>query len=264
MALDFSGASDKVNFGSAAVLDALSIGPSTLLMWVFPDASPPAADGTFVRKSTTGFTFNPDSTGNIQLSITRGTQGLLAQTALANMATYGASKWCCIAATWDSTGANGDQQLWHGDLATPIAEASAYSGVQRVGSGTVTDTTALDFLVGNASTNNRLFDGKVGFIAAWSRRLTLEELIAQQFRPHVTSGCVLFCHLGYNGTGTQPDWSGNGNAGTVTGTAVASHVPLPFRRAGALYVPYRQAAAASARPWWAYTQQVAHLGGPNV
>lgn len=243
MALDYTGASDKVNFGSAASLDALSIGPSTLLIWVYPDASPPAVDGSFVRKATTGFVFSPSSTSQIQIVMTRATTNLNATASLANMSTYGASKWCCVATTWDSTGANGDQQLWHGDLATPMAEAAAYV-TQQVGSGTVTDTTALDFLVGNASSNNRVFDGKIAFIAAWNRRLSQVEMAIQQFRPHPTSGCVLFSMLGYNGTGTQPDWSGNGNAGTVTGTAVASHVPLPFRRVGSLYVPYTVTAAA--------------------
>lgn len=241
MALDFTGASDKVNFGSAASLDDIAANDGTLLLWVFPDASPPAADGTFVRKSTTGFTFNPNTTGEIQISITRATQGLLALVPLANLSTYGASKWCCIAVTWNTAGADGDQQIWHGDLATPIAEAAGYS-TQRVGSGAVTDTSGLDFLVGNASTNNRLLDAKVAFVAAWNRRLSMAELVIQQFHPYVTSDCVLFSHLGYNGTGTQPDFSGNGNTGAVTGTTVSGHVPLPFRRYGQLYVPYTVAA----------------------
>lgn len=222
MPRDFSGVSDKVNYGSAAVLDALGVGPSTLLLLVCPDANPPATDGTFVRKATTGFTFNPDATGNIQISITRATQGLLALTATSNMSTYGASKWCWVAATWDSTGANGDQQLWHGDLATPFAEASAYA-TQRVGSGTVTDTTALDFLVCNASTNNRVFDGKCAFVGAWNRRLSRADLIEQQILLRPTSGCVLFSFPGYEPV--DRDWSGFDNHGVVTGTTISSHNP---------------------------------------
>jgi hypothetical protein len=44
--------------------------------------------------------------------------------------------------------------------------------------------------------------------------------------PRPIAGCVGFWHLGANGVGTQPDWSGNANAGTVTGATVSDHVPL--------------------------------------
>lgn len=261
MALDFTGASDKVNYGSASVLDDIAANDGTMMLWLYPDASPPAADGTFVRKSLTGFTFNPDTAGTIQLSITRATTNLRAQATLANLSTYGASKWCCIACTWDTDIVAANlPKLFHGDLTTPMAEAAAYSA-QQVGTGTVTDTSGLDFLVGNSSANNRVFDGKIALVAAWNRRLSLEELIAQQwrFRPTGPSDCVLFSPIGYNGTGTQPDWSGNGNAGTVTGTAVADHVPLLFRRYGQLYVPYT-VAAAGVKPWWHYPQYISQIG----
>ena len=56
--------------------------------------------------------------------------------------------------------------------------------------------------------------------------LALAEIQRQQFRPHPLASTLVFCMLGYAGTGTQPDWSGNGNNGTVTGATVADHVPL--------------------------------------
>ena len=36
--------------------------------------------------------------------------------------------------------------------------------------------------------------------------------------------------LGYNGTGTQPDWSGNANSCTVSGATLSNHAPIgaPF------------------------------------
>jgi len=64
----------------------------------------------------------------------------------------------------------------------------------------------------------------------FDRALSLGEIRSLQFHPRVLSGCVLYSHYGFNGTGTQPDWSGKGNSGTVTGATVSNHVPLgsPF------------------------------------
>lgn len=241
MALFFTAASsDAVNFGSSAGLDDIAANDGTFLLWVYPDAVPPAAATTFVRKDSGNFVFTANLT-SLVFNIARATQSLSISTVFANLSTYGAGKWCCVAAAWDTAGANGDQQLFHGDLATPIAEVSAYSSTQRVGSGAVTDTSSLNLIVGNNVAGTLPFAGRIAFVAVWNRRLSLDELIAQQYRPHVTSDCVLFTHLGYNGGGvgvTHPDWSGNGNVGTATGTTVADHVPLFFRRYGQLYVPY--------------------------
>ena len=72
--------------------------------------------------------------------------------------------------------------------------------------------------------------GRMGFFHVISSELTLNQIIAQQYRPHVRSDSQVFMHLGFNGTGTQPDLTGKGNNGTVTGAVVADHVPLgpPF------------------------------------
>jgi len=44
-----------------------------------------------------------------------------------------------------------------------------------------------------------------------------------QLRPFC-SGCTTYYELGWASTGTQPDLSGSGNKGTVTGATVAAHV----------------------------------------
>ena len=57
--------------------------------------------------------------------------------------------------------------------------------------------------------------------------MPLAQMQALQFNLHPTTNTLLLSHYGYNGTGTQPDWSGNGHNGTVTGATVADHVPMP-------------------------------------
>lgn len=226
-ARDFT-STDVINYGSSASVDGPPDNAGTALLWVFPDAS---TTGTWVVKGAPQlFIFNPLTTG-IQVTHARATTSLLAQTAFANMATYGNGKWCFVGATWDTAGANGDQQLWHGDLTTIVAEASSYSVAQRVGSGTVTSTAADNFLAGNRAAGTIPLDGKIAWVGLWNRRLSLGEMKDQQFWPHVTSGNVVFDWVGFSAS-PEPDWSGNGNAGTVTGTTLYPNVPLGVRFGG--------------------------------
>ena len=99
---------------------------------------------------------------------------------------------------------------------------------RTVGSGTYGSDAAEDACIGNKANDGTPFIGRIAVTLLWNRALTLGELIDQQYNPHATSGCVGYWWL--HGTGTQPDLSGNANTGTVTGCAVADHVPLrpPF------------------------------------
>ena len=70
-----------------------------------------------------------------------------------------------------------------------------------------------------------------------NRRLSLGELKTQQFAPHPVSETVLFVPLGFNGTGTQADWSGNGNNCKVTGATQSADVPIATFSAFLRYSP---------------------------
>lgn len=155
---------------------------------------------------------------------TRSTSALLVNANAANFAAYGLNKWVFFSFVWNSAGANSDQKFFMGDLATPCAEPSAYN-TQLVGSGT-SGTSITSCYIGNQGLTSRELKGRCAWNAMWNRALTREEHIVQQYRPHVTSGCVAFYHIGANGTGTQADWSGNGNNATVTGCSVDVDVPL--------------------------------------
>jgi hypothetical protein len=224
-ARDFT-STDVINYGSAASVDGPPDNAGTAIFWLFPDAS---TAGTWFAKSAQTFLVNATAT-SLQVTHARGTQSLVALSTFANASTYGNNKWCYVAATWDTAGANGDQQIWHGDLSTIVAETAAYS-TQRVGSGTVTSTAASNLLFGNRDAGTTPLDGKAAFVGLWNRRLSLGELKDQQFWPHVTSGNVVFDWVGFSAS-PEPDWSGNGNAGTVTGTTLYPNVPLGVRFGG--------------------------------
>ena len=75
-------------------------------------------------------------------------------------------------------------------------------------------------------TDSKAFPGSIALFGLLNRVASQQEIVSLQFNPRVVSGTKVFMPLGWNGTGTQPDLSGNGNSGTVTGATVAAHVPL--------------------------------------
>lgn len=225
MALVFgAGATDKVTITAEAGINNLD--PFTWLMWVYPTTL--TSLRVLLSKGATTKVFRLNGTGgNIQVQIARASGGASFITNDTPLSTL--DKWYCVAAGVDSSAGAGQMvDIYTGDLTTPLAER-AY-GTNSNGSGALTDESASDLTLGGSASS--AFQGRVAVAMIWNRELTLGELIDQQFNPRPTSGCVLYEVMGFNGTGTQPDWSGNAHAGTVTGATVESHVPLrpPFGR----------------------------------
>lgn len=145
--------------------------------------------------------------------------------AAANFAAYGLNKWLFMAFTFNTAGAAGDQKLYMGDLTRLAREPSSYVS-QTAGSGS-TIATGPTLFVGNSVATTREFHGRIAHFSVWNRALTQREIWQQQFRPHVTSGNVLFTHYGYaNGLTTHTDWSGYRQNGTSTSIILAPHVPI--------------------------------------
>ena len=136
--------------------------------------------------------------------------------------------WQWIVARYDAS----DSQfvrLYRGTLTSPIAEVSYDSTTN--GGGTILTASPLAFTVGADPGNSIPYEGRIAWIGVWpGTALTLGQMIQQQWRPHVTAGCELMTWYGFNGVGTQPDLSGNGSNGTVTGATVADHAGVgpPF------------------------------------
>lgn len=155
--------------------------------------------------------------------------------------------WQFIASTHDGSATGDIIRLYYGNLTTIAALLTI--GYSEDASGTLTDDSGADVRLGKGGGGGDSFTCIHGWVGMWNTRLTLEQIRAQQFTPHVTGGCVLFTHLGFDGTTSQPDWSGNANNGTITGAVVADHVPiniqLPRRR---LHLPYAISAASTYKP----------------
>lgn len=187
---------------------------SDLRRWFRKDTSPQS--GNFKGLRTISLT-------KLNWTVVRATTNAEALTATGVLEV---NKWLFIAVTFNSTDG---PKVYKGTLTTPVAEVAYDVGYPQLGTGAIaSDGNTL--AIGNEQGATQAMVGRVAVFGAINRSLTLEELKILQFRPYPMSGTVGFWQLGYNGTGTQADWSGNMNNGTTTGVTVAPHVPLgmPF------------------------------------
>lgn len=219
MGLSFTGTADRVDHGSGTSLDNLAAG--TCLAWVYRTADVSSQQHIFSKESATRYFRYDNGTGRLEAEIARATTSTFVESTGSAPAL---NTWTFLAWVFDTAAADGDQHLYKGTLSA-LASESSYT-TQRVGSGALTSEGTDAFIVGNRAGEFAQFGGRIDFLAYYNRAMTLAEIQSHQFHPFVANGCVLFTWYGHNGTGTQPDWSGTGNNGTVTSSAVADGVPI--------------------------------------
>lgn len=244
MALSFTDASSNVvSCGSAF---AAAQGAQSLCLWYYPTSL--AAAVRFLASkhaNIAGFqrewTIRP-TTGQVNSSY-RGTTNAQARSANSAGNVLTANKWWFLAFTLSSSLV---PRVYLGDLGAATYEVSY--AIQTTGVALVDDS-SYDFRIGNAQDAAHAAPGRIARVAYFpAAELSLGQIQAVQCRGRLGVAAAGWWELGYAGTGTQPDWSGNGNAGTVTGATVADHVPLgSLFGATAGRVPYA-AVGAAARP----------------
>lgn len=221
--LNGANAGDRVNYSSVAMGAA-----GTVLYWLYctnDTTRQRFGNNTVADREWIDYPANNPGK-NFEVYVARTSYLIIkAVTTSSNFAAWGINKWCFVAIRFDTAGVNSDQKLLVGDQILDAAEPGAYS-VQTVGSGTVTSESGTNFIFGNNAGFNIPFLGRMGFISCYNRAMPTVEIISQQWRPRVSTGCKLFSYPGFTGTGTQPDWSGNGSSGTVTGSTVADGLPI--------------------------------------
>jgi hypothetical protein len=246
MALVFgAGTGDRVTCGSAAVLDDNTT--HTNLLWVYPTTL--TDDRFFISKhrgsTATGWFFALEGTGgNIRTVWERATTDLDFISSNTPLVTL--NKWYFVASTINQ-GANAGK-MYVGDLTTAPVEVTY--GTSNAGSGAYGTDAARVFTIGNndAPSPALAFQGRIAMASHYNRVMTLAEIRSQWWRFSKESGCEGLWQLGYNGTSSQPDYSGNFNAGTVTGATVAPHAPVQVWGGALSYSPYVVAVASG----WAH------------
>lgn len=235
MALDFGGDSTQVvDHGTGSSVNNIATG--SVLLSAYMDGVAPAADQRFWAKSTGGgrfFGYIRATSGDLHLERAGSGAATSCRVTQASLAAFGVSKWLWLLFTWDRTGATAPH-IYCCDTtgATGLVEASSYVTQTTGGTGAGDDSASAMRVGGNQSGSpGNSLDGKIATFRLFTRVLSLAEADALTREPKlVLANCVLDCHYGFNGTGSQPDWSGNGNTGTVTGATVADHPPVRLWR----------------------------------
>ncbi len=237
MALTF-GASDSDRVALAAGLDNQHT--FTMLFWLYK-----TTESDFRRVFDKGdaakalLEWNA-AVNDLYFQVKRATTNAVAISTLAALPT---NQWTYIAVTFDTTDG---PRIFSGSLTSAAAEVS-YSS-RTVGSGAGSDDSSFPWYIGQDSSgaDASAFRGRIALAAHYRRRFSLAEINAYQFQPRNDADCDIFMHLGFNGTGTQPNLASlsGGINGTVTGATVSGHVPLGSPFAAGNWMPYVVAAGA--------------------
>lgn len=247
MALVFGATGDRVDHGSGAGLDDLGAGAFTVWAWVYrtadggnqhivaKDGAFPSGWGFIADEYTTGnpgqirfVVFRVDGTGTNWTDFASGT-GATDKIAL--------NEWTFVAATYDTAAAT-RASLYRGTLTAPAAETT-YAIAQNGAAGAALADAAYNLYVGNLQRATGFpFKGRIARGGIVARRLTLAEVQRLQYATLAQAAAephrLLF---DYADAASQGDYSGNGNAGTVTGATIADGPGLP-RAAAPLWLPY--------------------------
>lgn len=228
-ALTFGGAtSDRDDRGSGASIDNLASGDLTLWAWLYRTAN---GDNQYImakhQNFPEGFIFtltNSFAEGGLQMFMGNATTRASYVSDTSNVVAL--NTWTFVAGTYNATAKT--CKLYRGTMAAIVAEVSGYSS-STAGVGTVNSDASANLYIGNGQIGGTAsaFKGRIGPCGLVSRALTVGELAQLQFsRRRHRAGCVMLGRLGENGTSTQPDWSGSGNTGTITGATAADGPPL--------------------------------------
>lgn len=224
MSIDFSGATTgRVDCGSGSSVNSLA--PLTVAAWVYPTSL--ATGRRIFAKSGGGVAVN--------LGMDVGTSSRLAMfvdytgtdlTVISASGLLVTNTWQFVAGVDGGSGVA--PKLFYGTRNAAVAEVGSYA-TQTTPSGTRGNDGGNVLYVGNQSTFNAAWPGWIFWIGIYNEAMSAGQLRRLPMHPRVTANCRFFMFSGLLGTGTQPDWSGQKNNGTLGGTtAAARNAPLPW------------------------------------
>lgn len=229
MALAFTdGSTNNIDHGSATPLDTLTTW--TAIFWINWNT---LTDFRQMMNKAVGLgrrRIEVDATDELTVRVARNSfaNNCVYTTNNANLTT---GKWWYIAVTFDTGASAGEVvNVYLGDISTLVTERTYATATD--GSGAVDSEASASLFVGSAGGGgSNAVGADIAIFQFYDTALSVEAIQLLQWLPRVlNSNCLIYSHYGFNGTGTQADWSGNGNSGTVTGATVSDHVPLgpPF------------------------------------
>jgi hypothetical protein len=228
MALDFNASGRRIIVPSSASLDNFT--SFSGIVWI--NLAALAKDDYILFKGNAGGLRRwrlilDDTSGNLQFVVDR-TTGL----GYTTTSTIGAStgSWEAFAFSYDnSDSTQSAHKIFKGTLTSAFVEEGIYGAGQGSANSIATDQDG-DLAIGinPDALPTSFLNGSIAVVKLFDSLLTLDEFIAEQWIAHTNrTDCVYNPPMGFTGTTTQVDLSGNANNGTITGATISDHVPLP-------------------------------------
>ena len=191
------------------------------VQWVKQRAAPGGSQGT----GKGGFDFFVFSGGSGLWFAEIGRAGGAAIGTYTNSDLFPDTDWSYIVVTYSE--GNG-VRMYRGSFTIAPAILTQSSGSTN-GSGNTNSDTG-DLWIGNRGSGTSLSPAHdIALVELWPIELTAAQIVARWGGSLLTTAPSMRLLLGDNGTGTQPDLSGNGKSGTVTGTTQIANPPWPRR-----------------------------------
>jgi hypothetical protein len=229
MALVFGAlTTDKVDCGSAASLDDIPSAAFTVYAWVYRTANG-ANQHIFSKDNSfpSGWSLTANNVsgtdGELRFVVFRNTSTATDWAdAISVSGTIPLNTWTFVAGRYDPA-TTPQMKLYAGGLTTPVAEVASYFR-QQDGTGSFLSDAAANLYVGNLQRSTTLpFLGRIQRGGLIPGALALGDLQILQYGTLVQAAAfapkLLF---DFQATGTQLDFSGNGNTGTITGATTGS------------------------------------------
>lgn len=190
--------------------------PLTIAAWINYRSVGEGGLGSIVTRmvaGASGIDFSMTGTNTLNF-IVIGTTSL---TVKASNSIISPGVWAYIAVTWDGSTTATNVKIYVNALETTYATLT--NGVA------IADNATSLIRIGNRNNTARTFDGSISHVQIFNRVLSREEIRRLMFLPgSIRDGLVIYCPL-YGGD-PEPDLSGNGYNGTVTGALVGSDPPI--------------------------------------
>lgn len=225
--LQLANSGDKIDHGSGATLDDLPNGAFTIWAWIMRTED--NGSGRIFSKTDAypnGWLMVHESqigNGAVQFIVFRSADFSLATNYQTVAGVIPLNQLCFIALTYDNA-ATPKVHIYSGGEFTSVTEASY--ALQTNGSGSPTGDGSANLLVGNDQSDlSKVFHGRMYETGIIGRALSQAQLEAIR-KSSLTNANVADTKLlaRYTSTGSQTDYSGNGNTGTSTGATVAAGV----------------------------------------
>ena len=220
MARSFNGTSDFISVADASSLD---LSNAFTLAFFFKPPSEAGWRGLVNKRAggnnatNYGINYNQDAGTDLLQFLYKTGAGAFRILSTAFAANWPAGTWHHFLGTATQNGTSTDLRIYK--------NGSLLAGPSTLADNVAPNNVALE--IGRSSVGAGEFTGStIAEVALWNRAISAAEAAAIYYRGPlaVPSGLVFWQRLGMGSP--EPDWSGNVNNGTLTGTTVADHPPV--------------------------------------